>query len=87
MRKRKREQLVKKIEALEAEALRGLEKNCSLEGKRFILLEDFHRRMPDWDLVILKNVLVELVVKGIVTRRDSVYVSGRVMRFGLRNLI
>lgn len=100
MRKSKRERLVRKIEALEAEgllavelttleaqALRGLQKNCGLAGKRFIPLEDFHRKMPEWDLVILKNVLVGLVAKRVVVRRDSVYVSGRVTRFGLRNLM
>lgn len=97
MRKKKRERLVKKIEALEAEgllvveltslereALSGLQKNCGLEGKRFIPLEDFHRKMPEWDLIILKNVLVGLVAKRVVVRRDSVYVSGRVTRFGLK---
>lgn len=100
MRKSKRARLVRKIEKLEAEgllvvelsslellALRGLQKNCNLKGKRFIPLEDFHRKMPEWDLVILKSVLMGLVAKHVVVRRDSVYVSGRVLRFGLRNLM
>lgn len=102
MRKSKRKRLVNKVEALEAEglldvdveltslereALSGLQKNCSLEGKRFIPLEDFHKKMPEWDLIILKNVLLSLVSKRVVTRRDSVHPSGVIIRFGLKNLM